>query len=118
MHAAFNVATEVCTQRTFDLPDGQTISLGEEEFLAPEGLFNPKMFNKEGYPSLPKAIEQCLATKSEEMTAIKSGRVVFSGGASLLPGLEYRLGVELEKLGQKLTLHFPPEREFSAWIGA
>jgi actin len=36
------------SERSYDLPDGQAITIGHERFVTPEILFRPDMFGQEG----------------------------------------------------------------------
>jgi actin-related protein 2 len=37
-----------CLMRSYTLPDGQRIRLGEERFMVPEALLNPLLIHTEG----------------------------------------------------------------------
>ena len=45
--------------KSYTLPDGRTIKLGPERFVAPEVLFNPRLANRE-QPGLAQMAFQCI----------------------------------------------------------
>lgn len=48
-----------CQQRAYTLPDGRTIRVGSERFMAPEALFNPSLLDVES-PGIAEQVFQCI----------------------------------------------------------
>jgi len=93
----------------FKLPDGKFIQLQNELWQACESLFSPTLIS---------SIDVLI--KSVEDSGMFWKNVVLTGGCSLLEGYLERFNNELlavKKSGQ-FTLIAPPERKYSAWIGA
>lgn len=52
-----------CQQRAYTLPDGRTIRVGSERFMAPEALFNPSLLDVES-PGIAEQVFQCIQVPS------------------------------------------------------
>ncbi|MFQ5819708.1 MAG: actin, cytoplasmic 2 [Candidatus Heimdallarchaeota archaeon] len=106
-------------EKQYTLPDGETISIGPERFLAPEAMFNPALLGREEPPlddSIYRAIQACDIDLRKELYA----NIVLSGGSTMFPGLKERLHKELSELvpeGVEIRIIAPPERRYSVWIG-
>merc|ERR1719412_1441996 len=105
--------------KTYELPDGQVIEIGNERFRCPEVLFQPSMIGKEqpGIHSLTyDSIQKCDIDIRKDLYC----NVVLSGGTTMFPDIDKRLTKELTKLAPasaKVKIVAPPERKFSVWIG-
>jgi len=106
-------------EKTYELPDGNTIAIGKERFECPEALFNPSMVGKEegGVHAITfSSITKC------DMDVRKSlyENIVLSGGTTMYPGIGERMNKDLTALApssMKIKVVAPPERKFSVWIG-
>ena len=105
--------------KMYMLPDGETISIGLERFLAPECLFNPNVIGKELDPIddvIVGAIGECDVELRRELYS----NIVLSGGTTMFPGLKERLTKEIkEQIPESVDVKIisPPERMYSVWIG-
>jgi len=106
-------------EKTYELPDGQVISVGNERFRCPEVLFQPPMIGKEsnGIHALThSSIKKCDIDIRKDLYT----NVVLSGGTTMFHGIDVRLKKELSALAPasaKVKIVAPPERKYSVWIG-
>jgi len=104
---------------SYELPDGQVITIGSERFRCPEVLFQPSFIGREA-----AGIHQC--TYNSIMKCDVDVRkdlyfnVVLSGGTTMFRGLPDRIHKELvlqAPATMKVKVIAPPERKYSVWIG-
>jgi actin-related protein len=97
------------------LPDGTTIKLGEERYLATEILFEDHEF---GELSLQELISHCIKYRDFELSKEFYKNIVLTGGASLFSGISERLQTELKKnCSKEINVIAPSDRIGSQWIG-
>lgn len=106
--------------REYTLPDGQTITLGDQLFQAPEALFTPELLGLQS-PGLAHMVAGSIGKCDADIRKTLFAEIVLSGGSTLFQGLDDRLLRELEHLacrGTPIKITAPPDRWFSTWIGA
>ena len=106
-------------EKTYELPDGNIVTLGNERFRCPEVLFQPNMIGKEGsgiHECTYQTIMKCDVDIRKDLYA----NIVLSGGTTMFPGVGERMTKELTALApstMKIKVVAPPERKYSVWIG-
>jgi len=88
--------------RDYELPDGQEITIENERFRVPEGLFNPKMMGKKDVDPLPKSIFDSINACEQDIRRVLYSNIVLSGGTSSFDGLPDRLDREIENQAKHL----------------
>ncbi|KAG8753998.1 actin [Ceratobasidium sp. 423] len=106
-------------EKTYELPDGQVITIGNERFRAPEALFQPSLLGQES-PGIHEIAYNSIFKCDVDIRRDLYGNVVLSGGTTMYPGIADRIQKELSSLSppsMKVKIVAPPERKFSVWIG-
>ncbi|CAK9069436.1 unnamed protein product [Durusdinium trenchii] len=106
-------------EKTYELPDGNIITVGSERFRCPEVLFQPSFVGKEAsgiHDTTFQSIMKCDVDIRKDLYA----NVVLSGGTTMFQGIGERMTKELTALApstMKIKVVAPPERKYSVWIG-
>lgn len=106
-------------ERSFELPDGKSIIVGNERFRCPEVLFNPVMIGSES-EGIHKMIFNTIMNCDIDLRKDLFYNIVLSGGTTMFPGINERLTKELDILtppSSTVKVVTPPERKYSVWIG-
>merc|ERR1711915_19737 len=105
--------------KSYELPDGQVISIGNERFRCPESLFQPSFLGMESagiQETVYSSIMRCDIDIMKDLFA----NIVMSGGTTMYPGIADRMQKEITALAPstiKIKIIAPPERKYSVWIG-
>jgi actin beta/gamma 1 len=106
-------------EKTYELPDGNIITVGGERFRCSEVLFQPSFIGKEAsgiHDTTFQSIMKCDVDIRKDLYS----NVVLSGGTTMFPGIGERMAKELTALApstMKIKVVAPPERKYSVWIG-
>jgi actin-related protein len=106
-------------EKSYKLPDGRVVTIGNERFRCPEALFQPPFRGIEScgiHETTYNSIMKCDVDIRKDLYA----NTVLSGGTTMYPGFADRMLKEIMALApstMKIKIIAPPERKYSVWIG-
>jgi actin-related protein/tetratricopeptide (TPR) repeat protein len=104
---------------SYELPDGQTITVSSELHRAPEIMFNPSLTGLEAC-GLSDLIHQAAMKTDVDIRKDLYSNIVLHGGNTMFNGMTERVQQDLQARApstMKVKVIAPPERKYSAWIG-
>ena len=112
--------SEVPLEQTYELPDNQVVTIGNEQFRCPEALFQPSLLgNMECcgiHETCYKSIMKCDIDTRRDLFC----NIALSGGNTMFPGIADRMQKEITALAppaSKVRVIAASERNYSVWTG-
>jgi len=106
-------------EESYELPDGNIITVGNERFRCPEVLFQPNFVGMES-SGIHKLTFDSIMKCDVDIRRDLYKNIVMSGGTTMFKGIPERLEKEIKALapqGMDIKVIAPPERKYSVWIG-
>ncbi|MCL7023885.1 hypothetical protein MKW94_029429 [Papaver nudicaule] len=105
--------------KSYELPDGEVITIGAERFRCPESLFQPSLIGMRG-PGVHELTYNSIMKCDDDIRESLFQNIILSGGSTMFTGFTDRFHKEITNLVERRTrikVVAPPERKYTTWIG-
>ena len=113
------LATSSEMETTYEMPDGEIITIGNERFRCTEPLFSPYLIGRESV-GIHRLVYDSIMKCDVDIRRDLYENMVLSGGTTLFPHMDSRLERELRILAPasvRVRVVAPPDRKYSVWNG-
>ena len=119
----FEKEKQSVSETTYKLPDGESICLGEEKYMAPEIMFNPMITDLE-IDGVQKYVLKSIKNTPYKEREILCNNLIIAGGNTMFSGFTNRLMKELTPLvnpfvpnNVNIKMIAPQKRYMSSYVG-
>ncbi|PWZ45648.1 Actin-2 [Zea mays] len=95
-------------EKSYELPDGQVITIGTERFRCPEVLFQPSFIGMKA-PGIHETTYNSIMKCDVDIRKNLYGNIVFSGGSTMFPGIT-------DRMSKEITTLTPSSMKIKMWI--
>ena len=106
-------------EKSYELPDGQVITIGNERFRCSEALFKSSLLDME-YNGIHETTYNSIMKCDEDIRKDLYENIVLSGGSTMFPGFKERIENEMIQFAppaMKIKVIAHPKRKYLSWIG-
>ena len=114
---SFELTQELNTE--FQLPDGNTITFGNQQIRVPELMFDPSVIGKD-FAGVHVNAESCIQNCDIDVRRDLWENIILSGGNTMFPNMKERLTKELKALAPpsiNVKVLAENNRKCAVWIG-
>lgn len=116
---ALSQSSQMALEKTYEMPDGTVLTIGNERFRCAEALFKPSLIGKEA-DGIAQITYNSIARCDVDVRRDLYNNIVLSGGTTMIAGLPSRMHHEVESMAPssiKVKVVATEERKYSVWIG-
>lgn len=111
-------STSTLLEKSYELPDGRVITIGDERFRCTEPMFNPSLLGL-GSLGIHETVLDSIMKCDPDIRQILQSNTVLSGGNSMISSFADRLQREIKALAPalKIKIKASQDRRYYAWMG-
>nr|XP_054762849.1 uncharacterized protein LOC129269384 [Lytechinus pictus] len=105
-------------EKTYELPNGEIITVGTERFRCPETLFQPAFIGMDS-PGIHKLVNNSIMKCDAGVRDSLYANIIISGSCAEFKGIADRMKKEIGALARGMTVNavVPAQAKYASWIG-